>query len=84
MQEVSSAFFPEQIMATRKKSPAASPPKYQQTSLKLDPAMLDKADEAAEALSQPGLKVARADALRVAINRGLALILEEKKAASGR
>lgn len=39
--------------------------------LKLPPDWLDEAQEVAQELSKPGLNITRADALRLAIRRGL-------------
>lgn len=87
MQEVSSAFFSVTNMATRKKAAAPeTQTKLQPLSLKVPAATLARADEAAAKLwkDQPGLRPTRADALRVALDRGLDIILlEEKKASSG-
>jgi predicted DNA-binding protein len=50
-----------------------------QTALRLGESVLERADKLAERISQPGLRLTRADLLRMAVHRGLDQIEAENK-----
>ena len=50
-----------------------------QTALRLDESMLELADNIAKRMSRPGLRLTRADLLRLAVHQGLAQLDAENK-----
>jgi metal-responsive CopG/Arc/MetJ family transcriptional regulator len=50
-----------------------------QTAIRVPKALLEELDEIAENMSQPGLKVTRTEALRLAIYRGVEQLKKEGK-----
>ena len=50
-----------------------------QTALRLDESVLELADKLAERMSRPGLRLTRADLLRLAVHQGLSQLDAESK-----
>lgn len=50
-----------------------------QTAIRLPKSIIDRIDKLAERVSQPGMRATRADALRIALGRGLDELEGKKK-----
>jgi hypothetical protein len=64
----------EERMAKTTKTAAAAP-----VSVRLDSELVERLDRVAEYLSRPGLKLARMDALRIALAEGLTVLEADMK-----
>ena len=55
-----------------------------QTAIRVPESLLDRVDKLAEQLSQPGMRVTRAEVLRLAAYRGVEQLEAERKAGKAR
>lgn len=71
-------------MSTMSMPKQKDPNKDGQITIALSSAWLEEADKLAQAKSEPGLSITRADVIRMAIRRGLDVLAADAKKSGGR